>query len=76
VESGRAIAAGSATDVVHRRIIATGFAGGERTTRRAVAAVKAVNAVRQGGASLSIVCRGTEFLPVGYDGDVASGGVN
>jgi hypothetical protein len=27
-------------DVVHRRITAMGFAGGERTTRRAVAAVK------------------------------------
>src|SRR4029453_16763420 len=28
-------------DVVHRRIAAMGFAGGERTTRRAVAEVKA-----------------------------------
>jgi transposase len=28
-------------DVVHRRIVAMGFAGGERTTRRAVAEVKA-----------------------------------
>ncbi|MBM0255517.1 hypothetical protein JNW89_00340 [Micromonospora sp. 4G55] len=27
-------------DVVHRRITAMGFAGGERTTRRTVAAVK------------------------------------